>query len=173
MKPTLAIALLAVAACGDNLSVRPDAAAARDTAPDGAAAACTAHFSGNFSELATTAATCATLGSDGSSDTLLELAIPSATLGSDVAIAIDLGVAPAGSGAYSSESVAAWSARAVQVVGIGACVYNAGATAIPPGNFALTLASLAHGSLSLTMWVLAYPGTDCGTGDTEQLDVEF
>lgn len=151
---------------------------ARDAAePDAGAASCAAQFSGNFAEVATADA-CATLTTDGSGDTLLDLAIPSAMLAPGVSAAFGLGLSPS-PGMYSSESLALWSARGVQTVGTGACVYNAGATAVPPGYFAMTLDSLdavagaAHGSLSMTLWVLAYPGTNCGAGETEQVELQF
>jgi hypothetical protein len=138
---------------------------------------CTARFSGNFAEVAA-ADTCATVSTDGSGDTVLDLAIPSVMLAPGVSTAFDLGISPT-PGMFSSESVTLWSARGVETVGTGACVYNAGTTAVPPGYFAMTLdaidpvAAATHGSLSMTLWVLAYPGTNCGVDNTEQVELEF
>ena len=172
MKIGLRLALaLVCGACGDN--TRPAAA------PDAGPVPCVAHFSGNFAETSTSAA-CAMIasGSDSPPQTSLTLAIPSTTLGEPLAVTIDLGSAPA-PGDYAPESVPSWSARAFVNVGMGACVYLAGNTAIPQGSFALSLAEVdakagtAHGSLVLDQSVLAFPGTDCGAVDTERTDLTF
>jgi hypothetical protein len=56
-------------------------------------------------------------------------------------------------------------------------VYNAGNAAVPTGDFALQIdvaaAGVIHGSLRLTMYVLAFPGTDCGAEDTEAVNIQF
>jgi hypothetical protein len=169
-----ALSLLQCTGCDHGTGAISDAGS-RDTAMPDAIAVCTAQFAGDFAESAT-AGSCATITIDGSGETMLALAIPSATLAPEVAASFDLGASPA-PGAYSSDSVTTWSARGVQTIGTGACVYNAGTTAVPQGNFAMTLdavdASSAHGSLSLALWVLAYPGTDCGADNIEQVQVAF
>lgn len=152
--------LIAFAGCGDNI-------APTDAAP--AALACTATFTGNFA-LQTTADSCAMLASGS-----LQLTIPAMPLRDPLNASFDLGASPS-PGAYSPDSVGSWTARGVQQVGNGVCVYNAGATAVPTGSFTLQLDAVdpaAHGSLQLVMYVLAYPGTTCGTADTEQLDLQF
>jgi hypothetical protein len=166
------VAALWLLGCDRGAGAPLDAGSRDATTPD---AACTAQFEGDFAEMAS-AGSCATVSIDGSGDTVLDLAIPSATLAPGVAASFGLGASPA-PGTYSSDSVTTWTARGVQTIGTGACVYNAGATAVPQGNFAMILdavdAASAHGSLSLTLWVLAYPGTDCGVDDTEQVQVRF
>ena len=167
----LGLGLLCSGACGDN---RAPAAT-----PDAGPVPCVAHFSGNFAETSTSAA-CATIasGSAAPPQASLSLSIPSTTLGGPVAVTIDLGSAPA-PGDFAPESVPSWSARAFENVGMGACVYLAGNTAIPQGNFALSLAEVdanagtAHGTLVLDQSVLAFPGTDCGAVDTERTAVSF
>ena len=156
--------LLALAACGDNLAAPGDAGVAM---PD-ATAICTAAFSGNFTD-SSLAPHCASLAAG-----TLMLAIPVTTLAMSLPVQIDLGAAPS-PGFYSSETIAAWSARVGVIMGVGACIYNAGATAVPPGDFQLTLSSVddPHGSLQLAMPVLASPGTNCGDGDVETVTVTF
>ena len=174
MKIGLGIGLglgLVCGACGDNR--------APPAAPDAGPVPCVAHFSGNFAETSTSAA-CAMIaaGSAAPAQASLSLSIPSTTLGGPLAVTIDLGPAAA-PGAYTPESVPSWSARASANVGMGACVYLAGNTAIPQGSFALSLAEVdakagtAHGTLALDQSVLAFPGTDCGAVDTERTDLTF
>ena len=82
---------------------------------------------------------------------------------------------------YSSETIATWSAVGLRAVAPGgACVYLAGAMAVPSGNFTLALDSIdpPTGSLAMTLFVLARTTdqgvqTDCGAGSTEQLAVAF
>jgi hypothetical protein len=156
--------LIAFAACGDNT-------AGPSTTPD-AFTGCSATFSGNFAETST-ADQCATM-----TDAKLELMIPTTTLAAAVKVDIDLG-SSVSVGSYSSDSVASWTARGVVYVGDLVCVYSAGATAVPTGDFALHVASVdavsasVHGSLMMTIYVLAFPGTDCGDGDTERVDLRF
>jgi hypothetical protein len=168
------VAALWMVGCGHDAITMPDAAARDASTPD-ASGACVAQFSGDFTETAT-AGSCATITVDGSGDTTLALAIPSTAVPSGVASSFDLGESPA-PGTYSSDSITTWSARGVRTLGNGACVYSAGATAVPQGSFAMTVdaidAATAHGSLSLTLWVLAYPGTDCGADNTEQVQLQF
>lgn len=166
-----ALALLALAACGDNRAVAPDAAT-----PD-ASLACSARYTGNFAEDARGDA-CATVTRGDDGHLTLALAIPTVTLAPAVDATIDLGLAPS-AGAYGPASVVAWSARGVRLVGDGACVYNGGTAAVPTGAFALELedfdgpARRAHGTLALELAVLAYPSTDCGAGDTEHVTARF
>ncbi len=163
--------LLVLAACGDN------AHAPVDAAPD-AAPVCTATFTGNFREVATAAACASVMPGDGAAadHTVLRLALPVATLDAELAFQIDLGAAAA-PGGYSSVTSSAWGARAIQRLGDGLCVYNAGTDATPRGSFTANLtaldASTAHGTASLTLYVLTSPGTDCGDADTEQVDFAF
>lgn len=160
-----ALLLLAVGACGDNLAT--DAGA-----PD-ATVTCAATFSGNFAETSA-ASRCAAVDPDGT----LALTIPSQTLPPSLDATIDLGASPS-AGAYSSEVVSSWSARGIETVGSSVCLYNAGASAVPPGDFALrldqidTAAGVAHGAITMTIYVLPFPGTDCGDGDVEHVAVEF
>ncbi len=165
------LAWLVLAACGDNAHAPIDAAPLP---------ACTAVFDGNFRETVS-AATCASvMPGDGDADdhAVLRLAIPAATLATQLAIQIDLGIA-AGPGRYSSATTSAWGARAIQPIGDGMCVYSAGATAVPAGSFTASMtavdlaAATAHGTASVTLYVLESPGTDCGDLDTETVAVTF
>jgi hypothetical protein len=164
--PTLAFAA-ALAACGDNVAL-PDAAIAP---------ACAARFTGNFSESSSSDTPCASLAPK-ESDWSLSFGVPVEALDSTLAISIDLGAAPA-IGTRSSADTAAWNARAVHVIGDSACIYAAGATAIPSGSFTLALDTIdlgarrAHGSLALTLYVLTEPGVACGDPDTEALELAF
>ncbi len=165
-----ALVLIALAACGDNAGKPVDA-----PGPD-AATGCTATFTGNFAETGVFA-TCAMVAA-GMPDATLTFTVPTVTLGTSFAVTIDLGPAPS-AGEYSSETVATWSARAVERVGDGPCLYNAGNTAVPHGSFDLELDALdvasntSHGMLALTVYVLAFPSIACGTGDTEMLALRF
>ncbi len=154
---------LALAACGDNAAHHTDAASPAD-APIG----CTATFSGNFSETSTGDADCPTL-----SGTKLQLSLPSQTLMTHLAIVLDLGVVDTGS--YSEQTIALWNAAATQTVGPGACYYIAGSESSPHGSFQLALTSIAplHGHLTILQYVLARAFTDCGGGNTENVDVTF
>ena len=130
---------------------------------------CTVMFSGNYSETATVPG-CAML-----SDQMLELAIPSTTIGTSYAMSVDLG-ASAAPGTYTSQTLASWSSLATEVTSItGECLFSAGSTAVPTGSFTLSLDSLVplHGELTIVHYVLALPATDCGAGDTETVDVRF
>lgn len=115
---------------------------------------------------------------DATGATTLSLSIPVMTLATKLTVSIDLGASPA-PGTYSSETVALWNALASQRLGEGACVYSAGAGAVPPGSFRLALAAIdltaatAHGTLSLTQHVLALPGTACGPSNTELVTLTF
>jgi hypothetical protein len=156
--------VLALIGCGDNHTPTVDAPPP--------AIPCVATFSGNFAETAN-ADSCAMLASG-----TLDLAIPTTTLAPSVMASFDLGASPS-PGTYSPETVPTWSARGVQRIGGGACLYAAGNAAVPTGRFELVLdavdlaAGSAHGTLSLTQFVLAFAGTDCGASDTEQIDLQF
>lgn len=170
MTPRAAILLIALAACGDNL-VPLDGGVPVISGP------CTATFGGNFSE-SSTAEKCAAVVVDGSGEATLALTIPTTTLAPSLMVNLGLGETPS-PGSYSSDGIEAWSARGVQAIGNGACLYTAGTAAVPPGSFSLHLDQLdatagsAGGSLELTMYVLPFPGTDCGAGDTEHLSLQF
>ncbi|HTR52329.1 MAG TPA: hypothetical protein VMJ10_16565 [Kofleriaceae bacterium] len=163
--PCALLALALLAACGDNLHVPPDA----DTG-------CTATFAGNFTEQSTSPANCATIDATDPANVLLGFTVPSATLATSLTISIDLGTLPT-TGELTSELVTMWSARALARVGNGACEYSAGATAVPTGNFTLALTAIdtsgAHGLLGLEQYVLTFPGSACGTGNTEQVGLTF
>lgn len=167
--------LIAIASCGDNAS-------AVDAGLVDASVRCTATFTGNFAEISSSDR-CAVgvLGAVIPGHTTLELTIPSTSLGASLTAQIDLGVSPS-LGPYSSRTVATWNARGVQTVGNGVCLYSAGATAVPPGTFELALDAIepidattrtVHGSFKITMFVLAFPSTECGERDTEMVEVGF
>lgn len=109
-----------------------------------------------------------------SGDTLLQLKFPH-----DGTLSIDLGATPT-PGAYRAGTTALWSAMATRAVGKGACIYRAGNTATPTGDFALELSSVQplHGDLTMTLAVLprvsdAGAQTDCGAGTTTTLRARF
>jgi hypothetical protein len=170
----LAIATyLVLAGCGDNAHLASDAAPpARPDAPP-RPAACLATFAGNFAETISLAADCAML-----SGHTLAFAVPSQHLDTSIAIQLDLGAAPE-PGMSSSETVASWSEMATQMIGNAKCIYIAGATAVPPGNFTITLDALdvpagsAHGDLALELAVLPGAETNCGPSNMETLDLVF
>ncbi len=159
-----------VAACGGHDAAVVDAAP--DTAP---APACTAVFRDNFAETWAGPVDCAEVGTaDG--HTTLAFTIPSRTIETDVAIAIDLGAAPT-AGTYTAESlVTPWSAHARHDFEMTVCVYHAGTAAVPPGTFTLALDTAGehpHGRLDLQLAVLSRPYTYCGETNTERLTVVF
>ncbi len=165
--------LIAIAACGDN-------AAAIDAriAPD-AAGVCSATFAGNFAETVVADA-CAAIVPDGVvvGHAALELTIPSATLAATLTARLDLGSTMPSPGAYSSDTVATWNARAVEHIGHGLCIYSAGDNVVPQGSFDLTIAALddsggATGAAQLVLYVLGSPLTYCGMGDNETVSVRF
>jgi hypothetical protein len=153
--------LLALVACGGGSATAADARCG-DAAVCGSA--CEASFTGNFAETSYSAANCPTLGSD------LAFAIPSTTIGSDLAVSIAIG----GPGTYSSETVATWTAIAARSIGDGGCVYSAGSDIVPTGSFTLDLASASpHGTLDLVLYVHALQASDCGTASNEAVEVVF
>ena len=131
------LVLVVLAACGDNLAAPIDAAPI---------ATCAATFTGNFAEVSSTTDNCPVFRSGGlvATDLSLDVEIAVAAVGTSIGITIDLGAAPT-PGVFSSETTDAWSALAVAHVASGACIYNAGTTAIPVGSFVLTLDSLVMG----------------------------
>src|ERR1700690_3131355 len=153
-----------------RLAVLLAACGSTPVAIDGAAVIpppCTGAFTGNFTETATMA-DCAM-----QSASMLQLAMPSATLATTFQIAIDLGPSPS-TGTYSSETVGAWSPSASAKVGNAQCVYAAGNAAVPSGSFSLTLDDLApHGKLDMGVYVLMPPFTSCGPQMTETIALRF
>jgi hypothetical protein len=163
-------ALLAcLAACGDNAGVLVDAA------DDPTAPACAAVFRDNFAETWSGPPNCAGVElADGHAT--LRMLIPSETIAADLAIAIDLGAAPA-PGTYTSQNLATpWSANALHEFEMTSCLYHAGNASVPPGTFRLVLDAIdqrAHGSLELTLYVLGRPYTYCGETNIERVTVTF
>jgi len=140
---------------------------ALDAALDAPPVACVAQFTGNFVETSMAGANCPTL-----TDGALAFSVPIAALASKLDISIQL--APPTPGSYSSAGALTWSARTVQLIGNGICLYSAGSDVVPHGDFTLALDSLdPHGRLTLTQYVLVYPDTDCGDADTEQVVLTF
>jgi hypothetical protein len=155
------IALALLAACGDN-------AAPPAPVPDAAPPGCAAAFTGAFAETSSSPANCPTLGSG-----TLDFAVPIAALGATLDVSIALpAVEP---GTYSSETIARWSAMALERQGDGGCVYRAGNGATPQGSFMLSLASVAPpgGMLALALPVLTLPGSTCGSADVEMAAILF
>jgi hypothetical protein len=149
-----------LAGCTAATAPTPDAAIAVHT--------CAASFTGNFAEASTSESNCPTI-----HDTTFALSLPSQRLGAPLAVSIELGVMPT-AGIYVPETVASWTARAVQLVGSGGCVYSAGTDVVPHGDFVLDLdATTRHGTFTLTEYVLDIPGTDCGDNDTETVQLAF
>lgn len=158
---------LVCAACGDN----------RAPLDDATLGPCSALFTGSYRETIASAGACPTLSSAaGSSDVLLGFTLDSQLLGAQVMISFDLGPTPT-VGSYSSETVASWVAVGAQSIGNGACVYSAGDQIVPTGSFTLALTSLsantAHGNGTITEYVHADDGTNCGPADTEMVQLVF
>lgn len=153
-------AIFLLAACGGHGSTPPPAI----DAPAG----CTAELTGNFDETSSLAASCPTLASQ-----TLTFSIPIATFAATLNISIDLpGAMP---GSYSSETIASWSASAVEHETNGGCVFRAGNDATPEGSFTLQLDAIAplHGMLALSLAVLTEVGSSCGSDDVESVGVTF
>src|SRR5262249_43455236 len=124
-------------------------------APSDTTLACSVELTGNFSESARSAAACPTLVPDANNHQILTFSVPSTTLATSFAITLDLGAAPT-PGTYSSETVTTWSALAIEEIGNGECIFQAGATAVPTGSFTLALDSTApHGTVRILHYVLA------------------
>jgi hypothetical protein len=171
--------LLVLAACGDNAAIPIDASPCGDAA---CPLDCTAVLAGNFEETTTSTKVCPImLPADAPGHTNLDFLIPSTVLGT-LAVRIDIGAVPA-TAVYVPENTATWEAIAVRSVPVrGACTFAAGASYVPEGNFHLRIDEVgmtaAHGSLSVTMFVLPRTGedgipTDCGPGPTETLMLAF
>jgi hypothetical protein len=171
--------LVMLAACGDNSAVPIDASPCGDAA---CPLECTSVFAGNFAETESSPKACPVmLPADTPGHTNLDFLIPSTVLGM-LAVRIDLGAVPMPA-SYTPENTATWEAIAVRSVPVhGACTFAAGAADTPEGDFHLRVdeldAKLAHGSLSVTMFVLPRTGedgipTDCGSGSTESLVLAF
>ena len=151
---------VALAGCTAAPAPAPDATIVVDT--------CTATFTGNFSEASTSTANCPTI-----DDTKFALSLSTKALGAPLVVSVDLGAMPS-AGTYTPETVASWSARAVQPIGQGECIYSGGNDVVPHGGFTLELdATTRHGMFTLTEYVLEFPDTDCGDGDTESVTVSF
>ncbi|HTR56333.1 MAG TPA: hypothetical protein VMJ10_36920 [Kofleriaceae bacterium] len=166
---------LALAACGDNEA---------GPCPDGGPAcgtACIAELAGNFDASSTSAHNCASVGAGSgsqASDVVLAFQIAETGLDAPIAVSIDVGVEPT-AGTYSSETTSAWSVQGTRTASLGDCAYSAGTTAVPTGSFAMTLTAIdpgagtAHGELAITATVQALESVDCGSGDTETIDLRF
>ena len=155
-------ALAFLAACNGG------SAAATDAPPADARAGCTATWTGNFAEVATSATPCATIDSG-----MIVFDAPSATLAKPLPVAIQLATSAVGS--YSSETVTAWSANETRMILGNTCVFEAGAQTTPHGDFTLTLddAEAPHGTLQLDLVVLAGVVSVCGTPLAETLELAF
>jgi hypothetical protein len=168
------LVVVVLASCGDNTQAPVDAPP--PVRPDGPASMplCDAEFSGNFAESVPMQANCAMV----SGTTMLAFDIPSYQPSMFVAIDLELGATP-NPGAYSSESVAMWSATGTVMVGNAKCIYAAGNAAVPSGDFTMMLDAIdpargaAHGQLALQLAVLPGAETDCGTSNMETLDLTF
>jgi hypothetical protein len=159
-----ALALALVACGGNSAAVATDARCGDAAVCNGA---CEASFTGNFVETSYTSASCPSAGS-----AALTFAVPSSTIGSDLAISIDVGTASPGT--YSSETVANWIAVAARSIGDGGCVYSAGSDTVPTGSFTLDLVdSTPHGTLDVVLYVHALQATDCGPASNEAVEVVF
>jgi hypothetical protein len=155
------VVLALVTACGSDPVRTPDAAVVM---PD-ALVACTATFTGNFAEVATTATACAT-----ATATQLALTVPSTNLIAPLAITLAITPAP---GDFSSETTMAWSAIATRMVTHDTCVLDAGDQVVPHGSFTLHLTGADHGTLELDQPVRATMFSACGSPLAEHVEVAF
>ncbi len=159
----LALALALAGGCGEPgaASGPGDAAPAVD-----AAVACTAGFTGNFTETTTTPDACATLGDH------LEVRATAASLDTPLVVTLDIPGAP---GDYASQTGTAWSATATRIVTHATCLLQAGDQVVPHGAFALHLEAIAppHGTLVLDQPVRATAFADCGAPLVEHVEVRF
>ena len=156
-------ALVLVVACGcgaEPARMPPDAAAV----PPDAFVACTATFSGNFAELATTATACASAGT--------QLVIDVPAQGLIAPLMVTLAIVP-NPGDFSSETTATWSAIGTRMVGHDTCVLDAGDQVVPHGSFTLHLATADHGTLVLDQPVRATLFSTCGETLYEHVEVAF
>jgi hypothetical protein len=155
------LALATTCACSVDPVRAPDAAA---VGPD-AFVACTATFTGNFAEVATTATACAS-----ATDAQLALTIPSTNLVAPLAVTLAIAPVP---GDFSSETTAMWSAIATRMINHDTCVLDAGDQVVPHGSFTLHLTSADHGTLVLDQPVRATMFSACGTTLAEHVEVVF
>jgi len=138
---------------------------------------CRATYLGNYTGEVSAAGGCGTIAAATSAPGDLSLFVSLASKeGVTLAAELDLGSSPT-PGALTSASVMSWQAVASANSD---CEYSAGDQSVPNGNFMLTLTEVpstaggaAHGTLQLQQWVQAPPGTDCGPGDVEQVNVDF
>ncbi|MBS2031171.1 MAG: hypothetical protein JST54_24940 [Deltaproteobacteria bacterium] len=173
----IAIALVGCSgsASNDSDAGPTDAGSLIDAGPP----ACSATFSGNFSDQAAISSGCGTLSLGGTSGTdwLLQLTASSSVAGAQLRVKVDLGSAPT-AGDFTDATLETWSAVAV---GATSCEYSAGNLAVPAGSFELTLtevsglpsAPVAHGNLQILLHVSAPATVDCGAGDVEQAFLAF
>jgi hypothetical protein len=152
-------ALVLLAACGDHRAAAPMI----DAPPP---AACTATYTGNVTEIATTDAPCTQL-----TGAMFSASIPSHALDAPLAIAIDLGTT-ASAGVFASATVLSWSADGVRTAAHEPCTYSGGSAVSPHGDFTLSLDG-AHGTLTAHTYVLAAAFTDCGDPDTQTIVLAF
>jgi hypothetical protein len=143
-------------------------------------AVCSIRFSGDVDEEGRLGPGCALVaaaaGDAGASGDVLTLGATSAHF-AVFQISINLGASPA-AGTFSSETVPDWSADGLDVAN---CGYTAGRQAAPTGSFTMKLTdvmaapsgTVAHGTLDMTLYVHAPPGTDCGIYPNEQVHAVF
>ena len=155
-----ALVLVVACGCSGEPARTPDALA---VAPD-AFVACTAEFSGNFAEVATTATACASSGAQ------LVISVPSESLTAPLMVTLAIAPSP---GDFSSETTATWSAIGTRMVGHDTCVLDAGDQVVPHGSFTLHLASADHGALVLDQPVRATLFSTCGDTLSEHVEVAF
>jgi hypothetical protein len=157
----LALAIASACGCGIDPVHAPDAAAG----PPDAFVACTATFTGNFADLATTATACAT-----ATGSQLVLTVPSTGLLAPLSVTLAIAAAP---GDFSSETTTVWSAIATRMVGHDTCVLDAGDQVVPHGSFTLHLTGADHGTLELDQPVRATMFSACGSPLAEHVEVAF
>lgn len=179
------LGLHCLAGCGDNRAAPLPEPGLDAGCGDACAPTCAVRLTGNVDETMSSAEACPTLrlGGPNDEDVILSFAIPSPALATSVGVQVDVGVMPV-AGELSSETVAGWSAVAIErIPPDGACVFLAGAGVTPAGYFTLELSAIesphpAHGILDMTLSVLPRTTeqgiqTDCGPGTTEHLHVAF
>jgi len=150
--------LIVLVGCDDAPAVLDAPVVPQDAPP-----ACSAHFTGNFTETATTTEACATDG--------MMLSIPSTFLVGPLEVMIPAAAA----GDFSSQTVAAWSASATRMINHDTCLLAAGDQVVPHGAFTLHLASVAppHGTLVLDQPVRATAFSNCGATLVEHVEVAY
>ena len=132
-------------------------------------AACTATFSGNFSD--SSSGSCPTFEpADGG--WVFRFHADARAVNSALNGSIAFGPGPVPSSSSSQTAPSDWSALLTREPG---CVYAAGRGAVPSGTFVLTLESGVppHGTLELRQYVHSLPMADCGPGDVETIRFEF